>query len=36
MFTGAEDNENDILTGVILENGTACPPICGSPNNLNS
>ena len=36
MFTGTEDNENDIVTGVILEHGTACPPICGSPNNLNS
>ncbi len=36
MFTGTEDNENDMVTGVILENGTACPPFFGSTNNLNS
>ena len=36
VIVGTEDNENDMVTGVILENGTACPPFCGSTNNLNS
>jgi len=35
-IVGADANENDMVTGVILEHGTVCPPICVSPKNLNS
>jgi hypothetical protein len=36
VIVGADANENDIVTGIILEHGTLCPPHCGTGNNLNS
>ncbi len=36
VIVGVDANENDLVTGVILEHGIMCPPICGVPNNLNS
>jgi hypothetical protein len=36
VIVGVLSNEDDIVTGLILEHGRLCPPQCGSSNNLNS
>jgi hypothetical protein len=36
VIVGVDANENDMVTGQILEHGTLCPPHCGTSNNLNS
>ncbi|TNF48427.1 MAG: hypothetical protein EP305_05510 [Bacteroidetes bacterium] len=35
VLVGANGSEDDLL-GQVLENGTPCPPRCGSRNDLNS
>lgn len=32
VIVGVDANENDITAGDIVENGTFCPPSCGSIN----
>lgn len=36
ILVGAKANEDDIDSGVIVEQGSPCPPRCGSKNSLNS
>jgi hypothetical protein len=36
VFVGADENENDLVDGVILEYTTKCPPNCAIKNDLNS
>lgn len=36
ILVGADRNEDDMETGVIVEKGNSCPPYCGKPNPLNS
>ena len=36
VLVGVNANEDDQVTGNILDYGTPCPPICGSANDLNS
>jgi hypothetical protein len=36
VFVGADENENDLVDGVILEYSKRCPPICSNKNPLNS
>lgn len=35
VLVGVDNNGNDIESGVIAEAIFPCPPICGSPNQLN-
>jgi hypothetical protein len=36
VFVGADENENDLVDGVILEYSRKCPPYCSDKNPLNS
>ena len=36
ILVGADRNENDMETGIIVEYGPMCPPKCSIPNALNS
>jgi hypothetical protein len=36
VFVGADENENDLVDGVILEYVRKCPPYCSDKNPLNS
>ena len=36
VLVGATANEDDMETGVLVDNLAACPPRCSSPNDLNS
>ena len=36
VLVGADANENDMVNGVLLENGVTCPNNCSSSNHLNS
>jgi hypothetical protein len=36
VFVGADENENDLVDGVILEYTKKCPPACSERNPLNS
>jgi hypothetical protein len=35
VLVGVESNGNDLEQGVIAEMVLPCPPLCGSPNQLN-
>ena len=36
VFVGADENENDLVDGIILEYATKCPPKCSEKNDLNT
>jgi hypothetical protein len=36
IFVGADENENDLQDGVILEYAKKCPPFCSNKNPLNA
>lgn len=36
VIVGVTANENDMVSGAIMEHGSLCPPYCGASNNLNS
>lgn len=36
VFVGADENENDLVNGVIVEYTPKCPPKCSEKNPLNS
>jgi hypothetical protein len=36
VLVGADSNQNDMVTGLIADNGFPCPTICGISNSLNS
>jgi hypothetical protein len=36
VIVGVTANEDDMVSGFIMEHGSICPPICGAQNNLNS
>lgn len=36
ILVGADRNENDMTSGIIVEIGPKCPPICSTSNPLNS
>lgn len=36
VIVGVISNENDMVTGLIMEHGSLCPPHCGTSNDLNS
>ncbi|MBS4027341.1 MAG: hypothetical protein KGZ58_01790 [Ignavibacteriales bacterium] len=36
VLVGADEDENDLTDGYILETGYPCPPNCGNDNELNS
>lgn len=36
VLVGVDGDGNDIASGVLLEFGNLCPPICGIANQLNS
>ena len=36
VFVGADENENDLVNGVIVEYIPKCPPKCSEKNPLNS
>lgn len=36
VLTGIDGSNNDMVEGAILEFNWPCPPICSSPNPLNS
>jgi hypothetical protein len=36
VFVGADENENDLVDGVILDFAKKCPPSCSERNQLNS
>ncbi|MBI5022073.1 MAG: hypothetical protein HZB59_11615 [Ignavibacteriales bacterium] len=36
VLVGVNDKGDDITEGVLLEISPLCPPICSSPNTLNS
>ncbi len=36
VLVGVEADQNDIVTGQILDRGTYCPDVCGASNPLNS
>lgn len=36
VFVGADEDENDLVNGVILEYTIKCPPTCSVKNPLNS
>lgn len=36
IIVGADDDENDLYEGVIVERGYSCPANCGAENPLNS
>jgi hypothetical protein len=36
VFVGADENENDLVGGIILEYATRCPPKCSEKNDLNT
>lgn len=36
IIVGADAKENDIYEGIIAERSVLCPPICSTPNPLNS
>ncbi len=36
VLVGVKANGDDVVAGEIVENGTFCPPSCGSINILNS
>ncbi|MFY7668550.1 MAG: hypothetical protein ACOVQG_07385 [Crocinitomicaceae bacterium] len=35
VFVGADEDENDLVDGVILEYAAKCPPKCSNTNDLN-
>ena len=36
VIVGADENENDLENGLILERTVSCPPFCSKKNRLNS
>jgi len=34
VLVGTDENENDLLDGIIVERGTSCPPMCGGGGGL--
>ena len=36
VAVGVDSNGNDLVNGVILDKAGACPPLCSTPNDLNS
>jgi hypothetical protein len=36
VFVGADENENDLVNGVIVEYAPKCPPKCSEKNPWNS
>ena len=36
VFVGADEKENDLVDGVILEYTKKCPPFCSNKNPLNA
>jgi hypothetical protein len=36
VFVGADEDENDLVDGVILEFAVKCPPKCSEKNDLNT
>jgi len=36
VLIGVDEDENDLVEGVVCEFSVACPPNCGSSNDLNS
>jgi hypothetical protein len=36
IFVGTDENENDLVDGLILEYAKKCPPNCSDKNSLNS
>jgi hypothetical protein len=36
VFVGADENENDIVEGLVMEYTYKCPPRCSDKNPLNS
>ncbi len=36
VFVGADEDENDLVDGVILEFAVKCPPKCSDKNDLNT
>ncbi|MBP5994230.1 MAG: hypothetical protein KA736_00890 [Crocinitomicaceae bacterium] len=36
VLVGADSNQNDMVNGLIADNGFPCPTICGISNSLNS
>lgn len=36
VIVGVTANEDDMVSGLIMEHGNVCPPVCGAQNNLNS
>jgi hypothetical protein len=36
IMVGAKANEDDLVDGIIVDNGVPCPDRCGRANDLNS
>jgi hypothetical protein len=36
VLVGTDENENDLINGIILEKAAPCPTRCGNTNVLNS
>lgn len=36
IMVGVDEDENDMVEGVIVEKAVGCPPRCGRSNDLNS
>jgi len=36
VFVGTDEDENDLVDGVILEFAVKCPPKCSEKNDLNT
>ncbi len=36
ILVGVDKEGNDLVQGVVMEDGFLCPPFCGSANVLNS
>lgn len=36
IIVGADAEENDLYEGIIAERSVLCPPICSTPNPLNT
>lgn len=36
VLTGADAAENDMVTGIVADFSTPCPPYCSTPNPLNT
>jgi len=36
VLVGADANENDMISGIIVDSGTGCPEECSSSNPLNT